>query len=492
MIVDPPAFPWTDDDWTGARPRHQQVVYEMHIGTFTAAGTWAAARKQLEQLADLGITTLEIMPLAEFPGRFGWGYDGVFLFAPFHEYGDARRCAIIRGRRAPSRSGGDSRRCLQPPGSGRQCPARISVTWYFAEHETDWGRGFNLDGPHSGPVRDFMRANVRHWIREYHFDGLRFDAIHAIVDRSPEHILHELTRHARAVGGEPGACTWSRENESQDVAFLDSRDEGPGGLDGLWNEDWHHAAFVTLTGQDEAYCTDYEGTANEFAAMARWNLLYQGQWYSWQKQGRGTDARAYPSSRVRLLSRESRSGRQHGPRPASARHRDARPLAGDGGAAAARTGRAADLSGPGMRDGIAVYVLRRSRRRARRGGSHRASRVPVAVPDAQRSRTCESACRIPLTKSAFRACKLRRSGPRSEEARLLYTDLLALRRTDIVLSKLGTDAAAIASSAPTPSVVLLRYSAGARGTPDSRQSGRSNDASNERSAARALRDSAGG
>jgi maltooligosyltrehalose trehalohydrolase len=295
VIVDPASFPWTDADWTGAPPRHRNVIYEMHIGTFTTAGTWGAARGQLQRLADLGVTTLEIMPLAEFSGRFGWGYDGVFLFAPFHRYGtpddvrvfvdDAHRLGIAVILDVVYNH-------LGPVGS----VVHEFSDWYFAEHETEWGRGFNVDGPHSEPVRTFMRANVRHWIEEYHFDGLRFDAVHSIADRSPEHIVNELTRHAREIA-HPRRVFVVAENESQNVGFLnDVGEHGPGGLDAIWNEDWHHAALVALTGQNAAYCTDYDGTANEFAAMAGWNLLYQGQWYSWQKQRRGSDARACPSS----------------------------------------------------------------------------------------------------------------------------------------------------------------------------------------------------
>ena len=186
--------------------------------------------------------------------------------------------------------------------------------WYFAEHETDWGRGFNLDGQHSEPVRAFMRANVRHWIDEYRFDGLRFDAVHSIADRSNEHILHELTRHARAVA-HPRRLFVVAENEAQDVAFLkDVGERGPGGLDGLWNEDWHHAAFVALTGQDEAYCTDYDGTANEFAAMARWNLLLSGSVVLVAEAASRHRLTRVCERGVRVLSRESRPGGEHRPR----------------------------------------------------------------------------------------------------------------------------------------------------------------------------------
>ncbi len=163
---------------------------------------------------------------------------------------------------------------------------------YFADHDTEWGQGFNLDGECSGPVRHFMRENVRHWLEEYRFDGLRFDATQALVDRSPTHIVHELTEHARASVA-PRRVYISAENEPQDTALV-RRGDTDAGVDSMWNEDWHHSAVVALTGRREAYFTDYQGTAQEFASMARWNLLYQGQWYSWQKQPRGTDSTRHP------------------------------------------------------------------------------------------------------------------------------------------------------------------------------------------------------
>jgi maltooligosyltrehalose trehalohydrolase len=456
-IVDPASFPWTDADWTGAPPRHRNVVYEMHVGTFTTAGTWGAARAQLQRLADLGVTTLEIMPLAEFSGRFGWGYDGVLLFAPFHKYGtpddvrvfinDAHRLGIAVILDVVYNH-------LGPVGS----VLHEYSDWYFAEHETDWGRGFNLDGQHSEPVRAFMRANVRHWIDEYHVDGLRFDAVHSIVDRSPEHIVHELTRHARAIA-HPRRLFVVGENESQDVAFLrDVGERGPGGLDGIWNEDWHHSAFVALTGQDGAYCTDYDGTANEFAAMARWNLLYQGQWYSWQKQRRGTDSRACPSAAfVCFLENHDQ---------------------------VANTGRGVRLhqvSHPGRWRAMVSLMLLGPQVPMLFQGQECATTSPFTyfadhegdLAEAVRKGRLEFLSQFPhLTdaetreiladpgdEAAFRACRINWCGhPGSEEARLLHTDLLSLRRSDVVLSGLGTPATHVATSALTGDILLLRYS----------------------------------
>jgi maltooligosyltrehalose trehalohydrolase len=458
-IVDPASFPWTDADWTGAPPRHRNVVYEMHIGTFTTAGTWGAARAQLERLADLGITTLEIMPLAEFSGRFGWGYDGVLLFAPFHEYGspddvrvfinDAHRLGIAVILDVVYNH-------LGPVGS----VVHEFSDWYFAEHETDWGRGFNVDGQHSQAVRAFMRANVRHWIEEYHFDGLRFDAVHSIIDRSPEHIVRELTRHAREIA-QPRRLFVVAENESQDVALLkDDGEHGPGGLDGIWNEDWHHAAFVALTGQNEAYCRDYDGTANEFAAMARWNLLYQGQWYSWQKQRRGTDSRACPGSAFIcfLENHDQVANTDRGMRlyqfSNNAQWRALVSLLllgpnipmlfqGQECATPSPFTYFADHEGE-----LATAV--------RKGRLEFLSQFP-SLTDAETREVLPD----PADDAAFRACKISWSShPGSEEARRLHTDLLALRRSDAVLSGLGTAATQVATSSPTPAVVLLRYSAG--------------------------------
>jgi maltooligosyltrehalose trehalohydrolase len=455
-IVDPRSFPWTDDGWTGAPPRHRNVLYEMHIGTFTTAGTWGAARAQLQRLADLGVTTLEILPVAEFSGRFGWGYDGVYLSAPFHEYGtpdDARVFINDAHRLGLSVILDVVYNHLGPVGNFL---SEFS-DWYFAEHDTDWGRGFNIDGPHSEPVREFMRANVRQWIHEYHFDGLRFDAIHSMVDGSREHIVHELTRHAREVAS-PRRVYVIAENEAQNVAFLkDDPEKGPGGLDSLWNEDWHHSAFVALTGQNEAYCTDYEGTANEFTSMARWNLLYQGQWYSWQKQPRGTDSRACSSSQFVCflenhdqVANTGRGVRLHH-RATTARWRamvsllllgPSVPMLFQGQECATTSPFTyfADQEGE-----LAEAVLK--------GRLEFLSQFP-SLSDPETRDVLPN----PADEASFRACKINWCGhPGSEEARLLHTDLLTLRRSDAVLATLGTPATRVAASAPTPSVALLRY-----------------------------------
>jgi maltooligosyltrehalose trehalohydrolase len=461
-VVDPESFPWTDADWSGAPPRHRSVIYEMHVGAFTTAGTWGAARAQLQRLAELGVTTIEIMPVAEFSGRFGWGYDGVFLCAPFHGYGtpDDLRAFIDDAHRFGIAVILDVvYNHIGPVGS----VLHEYSDWYFSQHETDWGRGFNLDGPQSEAVRVFMRATVRHWIREYHVDGLRFDAVHSIVDRSPEHIVHELTRHARSIAA-PRRLFVIGENESQDVRFLqdailDNGGERGGGLDGIWNEDWHHAAFVTLTGHSEAYCSDYDGRANEFAAMARWNLLYQGQWYSWQKQRRGTDSRGCPGAAFVCflenhdqVANTGRGLRLHELSNRSRWRAMVSLLLLGPNVPMLFQGQECATPSPFIyfadHEGELAHAVRKGRLEF-------LSQFPgLADPETR------DVVPDPTDEASFRACKISWCGhPGSEEARLLHTHLLTLRRTDVVLSGLGTPATEVATSAPTPNVVLLRYSA---------------------------------
>jgi maltooligosyltrehalose trehalohydrolase len=457
MVVNPSAFAWTDAAWPGAAPAHEQVIYELHVGTFTRGGTWTSARERLPDLAALGIRTLEVMPIAEFDGRFGWGYDGVFLFAPYHGYGAPDD---VRGFVDAAHACGLAvildvvYNHIGPAGSVLHEFSAV----YFSDHESDWGRGFNLDGPQSDHVRRFFRANARAWLEDYHFDGLRFDAVHAIVDRSPEHLILELTGAARAARA-PRRTYMVGENESQDVSLL-ARDGAASGLDGIWNEDWHHAAFVALTGRREAYFTDYTGAAHEFASMARWNLLYQGQWYTWQKQRRGTDARHVPGSAfVSFLENHDQVANTGS---GSRLHRVV-----DQGMWRAMT--ALLLLGPG------VPMLFQGQERAVTapftyfadhegdlGESVRVGRQSFLAQfqdlrDAEVRRLLPD----PGDESAYRRCQIdwqeTREGLRAWQ---LHRDLLALRRDDPVLARVGTGALAVASSAPATHVLVVRYQMG--------------------------------
>lgn len=284
-IVDPRQFQWSDNGWRGIDLK-RQVLYEMHLGTFTDEGSWTAAAGHLPELADLGVTTLEIMPVADFPGRYGWGYDGVSFFAPTRLYGepDDFRAFVNRAHQLGLGVILDVvYNHLGPDGNY----LRDFSPDYFSAQRTEWGDALNFDGNNSQPVREFFVSNAAYWIEEYHLDGLRLDATQQIFDRSADHILAEITRAVRRAAG--GRSTFVvAENEPQQTRLVRSPQEGGDGLDALWNDDFHHSARVAATGRREAYYSDYQGAPQEFVSAAKWGYLFQGQRYDWQKTPRGT------------------------------------------------------------------------------------------------------------------------------------------------------------------------------------------------------------
>ncbi|HEY0818307.1 MAG TPA: malto-oligosyltrehalose trehalohydrolase [Rhizobacter sp.] len=287
-VVDPTRFAWTDAGWAGLTPEGQ-VIYELHAGTFTREGTWAAAERELPTLAELGVTAIELMPVAEFPGRFGWGYDGVCWFAPSHLYGtpdDLRRFVD----RAHALGLGVLLDVVYNHFGPDGCYLREFTPAYFdSGRRSEWGDSPNFDGPDAAGVRHLVLANAEHWVREYHLDGLRLDATQSIFDDSSPHILDELGRRLRKAAA-PRRVLVVNENEPQDARLVRAPELGGRGLDMLWNDDWHHSAVVAATGQDDAYYTDHRGSAQEFVSAAKYGFLYQGQWYQWQKQRRGAPA----------------------------------------------------------------------------------------------------------------------------------------------------------------------------------------------------------
>ncbi len=291
-VVDPSAFRWTDGDWPGLEPEGQ-VLYEAHIGTLTPDGSWESAARLLPDLVDLGITAVLILPVAEFHGRFGWGYDGVDLFAPSHLYGrpDDFRAFVDH---AHSLGLGVLLDVVYNHVGSEGAYLQEFTDCYFSEiYRTAWGRAFNFDEAESRPVREFFLSNVAYWIEEFHVDGYRVDAANHIHDASPEHILTELARRARRAARERRVFLMA-ENESQDAYIVRSPERGGHGFDATWNEDFHHAARVALTGRREAYLTDYRGEPQEFISLARRGFLYQGQPYRWQNKRRGTPALDLP------------------------------------------------------------------------------------------------------------------------------------------------------------------------------------------------------
>ncbi|REK19503.1 MAG: malto-oligosyltrehalose trehalohydrolase [Planctomycetota bacterium] len=285
-VVDPAAFAWHDGQWPGIK-LHGQVIYELHISTFTPEGTWAAAAKRLPDLVELGVTSVEVMPVAEYDGEFGWGYDGVNLFAPTRLYGepdDFRRFVDEAHRLGLGVILDVVYNHFGPVGN---YVGQFSDDYTTPKHQTGWGDAINYDAQNSGPVREYFAANAGYWIDEYHIDGLRLDAVHAIIDDSPEHILAAVTRRVREKGQGRGTLVIA-ENEFQQCYLLRDTAKGGYGLDAGWNDDFHHVARVAATGDAAHYFADYAGTPQEFLSLARWGHLYQGQYNPRQERHRGT------------------------------------------------------------------------------------------------------------------------------------------------------------------------------------------------------------
>jgi maltooligosyltrehalose trehalohydrolase len=287
-IVDPAQFRWTDSQWPGISLKGQ-VIYEMHVGTFTKEGTWHGAAQQLEELARAGITVIEMMPVADFPGKFGWGYDGVDLFAPSHLYGTPDDLRSFIDRAHSLGLGVILDVVYNHFGPDGNYLGAFSDDYLTRENENEWGDAINFDGLNSGPVREFFITNGCYWIEEFHFDGFRFDALHAIRDRSSEYIIGAIGRAAREAAG-TRSIILIVENDRQEAKMLRPRSEGGDDLDGMWNDDFHHSAVVALTSRNEAYYGDYRGAPQEFISAAKHGFLYQGQALSWQKALRGSPA----------------------------------------------------------------------------------------------------------------------------------------------------------------------------------------------------------
>ena len=299
-IVDPRVFKWSDRAWQGVK-REGQVIYEMHVGSFTQTGTWRSAIEELPELARIGITIIELMPVADFQGKFGWGYDGVNLFAPTHLYGGPDDMRAFVDSAHGLGLGVILDVVYNHLGPDGNFLPEFSEDYLSREHVSEWGNGLNFDGPNCAPVREFFIANARYWIEEFHIDGLRLDATQQILDSSPDHIIAALTRAVRSAGKGRGTYIVG-ENEPQHTKLVRPPKAGGYGIDSLWNDDFHHSAIVALTGKNEAYYTDYQGSAQEFVSAAKWGYLYQGQRYKWQKARRGTPSLdLHPSNFVTFI-----------------------------------------------------------------------------------------------------------------------------------------------------------------------------------------------
>ncbi len=289
QAVDPETFRWTDEGWSGLE-LNGQILYELHVGTFTPEGTWAAAAGKLDFLRDSGITAIEVMPVSEFPGEFGWGYDGVHPFAPTRLYGcpDAFRRFVDRAHALGMGVILDV--VYNHFGPDGNYFGQYSKDYFTDRHKTDWGAAINYS---CDAVRELVTSNAAYWIREFHLDGLRLDATQNIYDDSPDHILAVLAREARRAAGNRSILLIA-ENETQQTKLVRPPERGGYGLDMLWNDDYHHTAMVAVSGKTEAYYGDYKGTPQEFISAAKYGYLYQGQWYRWQGKRRGSPAFGLP------------------------------------------------------------------------------------------------------------------------------------------------------------------------------------------------------
>jgi maltooligosyltrehalose trehalohydrolase len=290
--IDPGTYAWTDGEWPGVE-LHGQVIYELHAGTFTREGTWAAAERELPRLAALGITLIELMPVAEFAGSFGWGYDGVDLYAPSRLYGrpdDLRRFVDAAHALGLGVILDVVYNHLGPDGNYLR---KFSPDYFTDRYANEWGDAINFDGETSAAVREFFVCNAGYWIDEFHFDGLRLDATQQIFDSSPEHVLAAVADRVREAAGARRTVIVA-ENEPQQAALARPRDRQGYGIDALWNDDFHHSAYVALTGRCEAYYSDYGGTAQELVSAVKRGFLYQGQRSGWQRKRRGSNPSGLP------------------------------------------------------------------------------------------------------------------------------------------------------------------------------------------------------
>jgi malto-oligosyltrehalose trehalohydrolase len=290
-VVDPTGYQWRDRAWRG-RPWHETVIYELHIGTFTSAGTFNSTIQSLEHLVTLGVTAIELMPVADFPGQRNWGYDGVLPFAPDSSYGRPEHLKALV----------DAAHALNlvvildvvynhfgPEGNYLSLYA---PQFFNARHRTPWGAAINFDAEGSRVVRDFVIHNALYWLEEFHIDGLRLDAVHAIRDDSTTHILAELAQRVRSASL-PRDTHLILENENNEASWLHRKTL----YDAQWNDDLHHVLHVAATDEREAYYADYVGDTDKLGRALAQGFAYQGEFMPHRGSPRGEPSPHLPPER---------------------------------------------------------------------------------------------------------------------------------------------------------------------------------------------------
>jgi maltooligosyltrehalose trehalohydrolase len=293
-IVDPSGFQWTDTRWSG-RPARDRIVYELHVGTFSPEGTFAGAQSRLEALRAVGVTAVELMPVADFAGGRNWGYDGVCLYAPSRAYGrpDDLRRLVDRAHRLGMEVIFDVVYNHLGP-EGAYLPA-FNDQYFTTRHATPWGPSVNLDGPGATMVRRFIVDNARHWIAEYHADGLRLDATHALIERDNGAIIREIVSAARSAAPRPVFI--HAEDHRNLAVMIDDQAAGGWGLEGVWADDFHHIVRRSVAGDTAGYYADFGGTIDELVRTIQRGWLFTGQSSMHLGAGRGTDPSAVPMYR---------------------------------------------------------------------------------------------------------------------------------------------------------------------------------------------------
>jgi maltooligosyltrehalose trehalohydrolase len=313
-VVDHGAFPWTDGGWRGFH-LPSAVLYELHVGTFSHEGTFDGAVAHLDHLVDLGVDAVELMPIAEFPGRRGWGYDGVDLWAAHSGHG-----------------GPDGLKRLVDACHARGLGVVLDVVYnhlgpsgnhlgdfgpYFSDrHVTNWGEGVNVDGPGSDEVRSFVVDNALMWLRDCHVDGLRLDAVHAIADASATHVLEQLSVAVRALSTQVGRPLWLiAESDRNDPRYVRPPALGGYGLDAAWADEWHHALHAALTGERRGYYEDF-GPLGVLAKALRQAWVYDGVYSPHRDRvhGRPPDGLAGPQFVVAAQNHDQVGNRAAGER----------------------------------------------------------------------------------------------------------------------------------------------------------------------------------
>lgn len=326
-IIAPDAFGWADHGWAGL-DLSDYLIYELHVGTFTPQGTFDGVIEKLEYLQGLGVTVIEIMPVAAFPGTRNWGYDGVSPYAVQASYG-----------------GPDGLKRLVDAAHARGLGVMLDVVYnhlgnegnylrqfgpYFTpRHHTPWGDAINFDGPGSEGVRRYFIDNALYWIREYHLDGLRLDAVQTILDDSQPHILTEIQENVQRLAGELGRKVWViAETDENDTRYVRSLNQGGMGLNAVWSDDFHHAVHAYLTSEREGYYQDF-GRKEQIVGALNEGFVFQGEYFEFWKADRGTrvDGMPLPAHVICIQNHDQVGNRAKGERLTALVPRGARKMA---------------------------------------------------------------------------------------------------------------------------------------------------------------------